>query len=515
MKIIQPTLLHSHGIAKTCSRVVLHASRKLAGLNIYHLFQLQGFEKLKLFMWHYRRMDTTGKLLKICMDYTQLEVGVSQQFLQLNYSQYQQYVTKTWITSIWSYLGQCKAKIEMINNKQYVAPREGDRYFMEILVVHKLPNEKLVKINQVRMYLKIVTLSDMVEVGSRVKILKRVMNGTASRKSEWEWPRICEIPKAWFEIWRNVLNTIIASYLLVRPLGRWKGRTHQEWDGVTDYTGSFLCYDSNSYVQTPGSNVYNKSSNIYQRREFVYPVDVVANGSNSIEVISRGRKFQDEETGESKNKSYMDIIRNLPYWERRNLGNNIPSENQFELIEHLLSHGNYLSITDGSYKDGKASHAWCVANKQEQERVVISAGPADGNKNEISAFRAEAMGLIAALSIISIVEKKGIVRKEATIQLDCKSLINKIRGTKVDAIRYVEDEDIDIVSEIRFRIHSLKTPLRILHVKGHQDKHCRYENLSFTAKLNCDMDQVAKSFLHHPPCHLIPTETILSSQRRR
>ena len=84
MSIVNPAILHAHGIAKTCSRVVLHSTHDLAGLNVYHLYQLQGMEKLKFLMWHYRKNDTTGKLLRISMGYTQMEIGTEQQFFELS-----------------------------------------------------------------------------------------------------------------------------------------------------------------------------------------------------------------------------------------------------------------------------------------------------------------------------------------------------------------------------------------------------------------------------------------------
>ena len=159
------------------------------------------------------------------MDYTQLELGVSQQFFALKYSKYKQYITKTWITPIWDYLEHCKSTIEMIQSRQYIAPREGDRYLMEVLIANKLPEEKLVKLNQVRLYLKILTLSDMVEVGYATKILKRVYGGKKARDSLWEWPHIRQIPLKWIEMWENVLQTIVKQYLKVHPLGHCKGHT--------------------------------------------------------------------------------------------------------------------------------------------------------------------------------------------------------------------------------------------------------------------------------------------------
>ena len=511
MRIVQPTLLHAHNIARTCSRIVLHASTKLAGLNIYHLYQLQGLEKLKFFLWHFRKMDTTGKLLQITMEYTQLELGVSRQFFQLNYERYNSFTTKTWVTSIWQYLDSCKAKAQFTQQKTYSLPREGDRYLMDVLFEHQLDKDRLMKFNQIRLKLKILSLSDMVEVGSRIKILDRVKQGQSSRASRWGWPAIREIPDKWINIWKNVIDTIVAPYLRVCPLGRWKGISHQLWDGTTNCNRTLLWKNGNMYGRKWQDEKFIRYDGESEVRECIYPADLGAN----LTLISSGRLSQEKQET-PKVQGFLEHFRTLEYWERRNIGDNAPDEEMYCKVAKLIQEGNFLAISDGSYKNGRASHAWCIANSNTKEKLIVSAGPVDGPLNEMSAFRAEAMGLLAILSILGILEENGVVgEKKVVIQLDCKSLLTKVKSLLAESIKHIEENDMDVIHEIRARIKKMKTKLRIEHVKGHQDDDEHYDNLSFTAQINVDVDAAAKKLLRDLPIRFTPTATypILPAQQ--
>ena len=146
-KILAPALLNFFRIARTCARVVLNSSFHLAGLNIYHLYQLQGFEKLKLFLWHVMFMDTTGTLLTMSQYYTQLELGIGKPFLEMSYEKYQHLITPMWITSIWEYIGKCKTKIKHVDEYVYKPLRKGDRFIMDAVIESGMSSERASIIN--------------------------------------------------------------------------------------------------------------------------------------------------------------------------------------------------------------------------------------------------------------------------------------------------------------------------------------------------------------------------------
>ena len=79
-KLISPILLHAHNIQRNCARIVLYSTLNNAGLNVTHIYHLQGLEKMRFFLTHMRRQDTTGKLMMISLLYTQMELGVSKIF---------------------------------------------------------------------------------------------------------------------------------------------------------------------------------------------------------------------------------------------------------------------------------------------------------------------------------------------------------------------------------------------------------------------------------------------------
>ena len=74
--IITPVLYHIHNIQKNCSKNVLYTPKHMGGFGYKTLWHIQGSEKLKFFLLHHRRNDTTGKLIRASLRLTQLELGL-------------------------------------------------------------------------------------------------------------------------------------------------------------------------------------------------------------------------------------------------------------------------------------------------------------------------------------------------------------------------------------------------------------------------------------------------------
>ena len=133
--------MNAHGIQRNCSRIVLYSSNKNAGLGVQHIYHMQGLEQLKFFLYLVRNQSSTSKLIEISMRYTQLEIGVNTCFLQLKYSKYSHYSTKTWITGIWQFLDSCNADIIKAETWFPPLPRENDEYFMNIIYQSNLQSD--------------------------------------------------------------------------------------------------------------------------------------------------------------------------------------------------------------------------------------------------------------------------------------------------------------------------------------------------------------------------------------
>lgn len=104
MKIIYPRLLNTHGLPRSFPRHIASAPYTCVGLNIIHLYDLQGRENIKFLTLHTKRMDTTGKLMTIHMKCIQLIIGTKHPFQTLNFTQYSQLISHSWLKYIWEYL---------------------------------------------------------------------------------------------------------------------------------------------------------------------------------------------------------------------------------------------------------------------------------------------------------------------------------------------------------------------------------------------------------------------------
>ena len=129
------------------------------GLQIYHLYHIKGLEKLKHFIMHLRRRDTTAKLLDIAMSDINLKIGSKSDFLMLCYDKYNKYITHNWISDRWKYMSECKATIHYERKIRYKLPRENDEYIIDIIKKSDMEDENKTKINQVRLCMKVVSLS--------------------------------------------------------------------------------------------------------------------------------------------------------------------------------------------------------------------------------------------------------------------------------------------------------------------------------------------------------------------
>ena len=128
-KLVTPILYHAHSIQKNNSKCVLYSPQKYGGFGHKSVWHLQGILKLKFFLTHYRRHDTTGRLIKISIHWTQLEAGVSTPFYKHNYKKLAPLLTPTWVTHLWDYLSSCNSTIEENKPWTYQKTCSNDFFF--------------------------------------------------------------------------------------------------------------------------------------------------------------------------------------------------------------------------------------------------------------------------------------------------------------------------------------------------------------------------------------------------
>ena len=80
MKIKSPIILNAHGLPKSFPRDITAAPFMYGGLNIVHIYDLQGRGNIKFLTLLIKRMDTARKLMLDHLKYLQLIIEMSQLF---------------------------------------------------------------------------------------------------------------------------------------------------------------------------------------------------------------------------------------------------------------------------------------------------------------------------------------------------------------------------------------------------------------------------------------------------
>lgn len=106
-KLATPILYNAHSIQRNNSKCVLYSPTKYGGLGHKSIWHIQGINKLKFFLTHYRRHDTTRRLLKISMRWTQIEAGTSKPFYQHDFQQLAPILTPIWTLHLWECMSIC------------------------------------------------------------------------------------------------------------------------------------------------------------------------------------------------------------------------------------------------------------------------------------------------------------------------------------------------------------------------------------------------------------------------
>jgi hypothetical protein len=83
------TILPKMGIARSEPRKVVFGTKQYGGLGLTQLAALQGNNRLQYLLGHLRCGDTTGELMKMLLEYTQLECGCRGNPLQQDYKNYE------------------------------------------------------------------------------------------------------------------------------------------------------------------------------------------------------------------------------------------------------------------------------------------------------------------------------------------------------------------------------------------------------------------------------------------
>jgi hypothetical protein len=146
------------GVVRTAPAAVRQVHRGFYGLGCPHpgikCFQSQ----VSKLLMHYGCQSSLGKKMAISVRVLVLELGLSTQLFQEPYGRYKDWVTWSWMTSIWEKASLYNVRIDILDI-ELKFPRERDCWLMQRFVDYGYSAAQLVALNRVRIHQQAVFLS--------------------------------------------------------------------------------------------------------------------------------------------------------------------------------------------------------------------------------------------------------------------------------------------------------------------------------------------------------------------
>ena len=499
--------------------VYRYASVATQGLGLPHIYTMQGTSHIQVLISHMKRSDRIGKLLETEMEYLALEIGNMKNIFTLDYNTWKFGCTDTWLTSTWKF---CSEHSIMISGPRVdiVSQRTNDCMIMEKIIAHKdqFSSTELVLINQCRIYLKIMFLSDMVSGDGRI-LHDCFLDGRApiDRESQWKWPKQNNPSRVAWNQWRRALSivwSISAENKQCNPrLEQWypnrymnmiwkysfDPNTRMAFRKTEDKWLNYQCVDLTRSRGIFELTSTSDSPPIGSQRLSVYDTIgtiIYSSGTCTSYAISSPRPYLETDDWwktaiAQETTGIQDLLENTAF---------LCSKSQ---ARSILRNNDIVIVSDGSFYPVEriATAAYAMETFSSQFQFAKGYCRVTGDDRAISPYRAELGGLHFVVNVLRVLCKAvNVKKKKFKIYCDCEAAITMLHKHP-DSISLTTKHH-DILWDINAMLQSLPFQITFQWVKGHQS-HANIQRNQL-AKMNDRVDELAKSFAQF--CIKVPSE---------
>ena len=153
----------------------------------------------------------TRPLLRILIEYHQLELGFEKQLFALSFDTFGHLSAKTWIISLWEYMSHFNLSMALPPLCLQIVQQDGDHFISDVAYELSLKEEQQESINRVRINLKLLLISDLLVF--KKNIIKHCFrNGLVdiSYASSFCWPVSVPCRKD-VSMWKRFISLISRS----------------------------------------------------------------------------------------------------------------------------------------------------------------------------------------------------------------------------------------------------------------------------------------------------------------
>lgn len=208
-------LLPKLHLNRNMARSIINGPLIYDGMNLPHLYTIQGCDQLKFLLGHLQAQDKTCKLILIRHGYLQLLVGITKNFLNEPYQTFSYCICPSWLTSVWQFMSKFHLSITMRDAWLPSSLEPGDVNLMEYFVSRSFFAKQLASLNRCRVYLQVLFLSDIVSADGKT-IISPVLDGhkLVDRRSSLLWPSQATPPRSGWRLWAEALQPLHYRNLL-------------------------------------------------------------------------------------------------------------------------------------------------------------------------------------------------------------------------------------------------------------------------------------------------------------
>jgi len=233
--------------------------------------------------------------------------------------------------------------------------------------------------------------------------------------------------------------------------------------------------------------------------------------TQSPNIILKHKPSHHQPLSISNNKYAISSLPKL--WSILNCSNNPSTLDLNEYITH--EQGTLLIVSNASLNAQQwSAFSWAISSTNSE--LWTGGGTSPETQHDVHSGRTKGYGLLAALTFFEKylqAMETCIPPQPATIlgYCDNSGLIQQVMSLQTNQIlnpSLAITNNYDLANEIYQSIHHLPMPVKLKHVKGHQDQKTPIEELPYEAQLNIACNKQARENLKNLPFNTWPNPTL-------
>ena len=492
-------------ISRSFPRDVLYGPVSCQGLGLTDPYIYQYCRHIQDIVTQPWRRTEVGRLIQVNLEAAKLEAGIYGSLFDCPIKITWLNTTHSWVINTLSFCQEHKIlfdePIPSINPNC-----EGDISIMEALSQLALTRAQLLRINNCRLFCRVISLSDITDGYGKHLLLSSLCKPVQwTSLYNYAWPNQGVPSQQDWDLWLKALQSCFTTTgsALGAPLGKWNKQyfAHStQWEWYNTPTHLFQRHQRGwiRYDRMEGRKGRYKHFLLHGETVEDLPPTACRTRVRALTTSYMGtgtREVLETDVSPQRGQTLYDVLRDIPdaSW----ICSWMSDPLHLSAIVECIQNGEGLGISDGSYqrKWDLCSAGWIVWTPQGE---IKGGGPIPGPLHAGSSYRGELGGLLGLVIIVRILERLYPPASPYSIKVGCDGLSALTRSMLVTReYTNTSHTDFDIISRIISYKEGLMAVFCPIHVKGHQDL---LKPLTRAAVLNHRMDTLAKeinSFYHN------------------